>query len=132
MENQEAKTQELGKLKISAESIGAMIPPVVSGVSGVVALGGGRVDGWGEMMGVRKTTRGVKVALKDEGILIDIHIIARFGCRIPEVAREIQLETKKMVEEMTGQRVIAVNVIVAGIDVGSSGEDEGKVSETSD
>ena len=47
MENQEAKTQELGKLKISAESIGAMIPPVVSGVSGVVALGGGRVDGWG-------------------------------------------------------------------------------------
>lgn len=132
MENQEAKTQELGKLKISAESIGAMIPPVVSGVSGVVALGGGRVDGWGEMMGVRKTARGVKVALKDEGILIDIHIIARFGCRIPEVAREIQLETKKMVEEMTGQRVIAVNVIVAGIDVGSSGEDEGKVSETSD
>ncbi|MEA4891809.1 MAG: Asp23/Gls24 family envelope stress response protein [Peptococcaceae bacterium] len=108
--------QELGKLKISAETIGAMIPPVVSGVGGVSALAGGRMDGLGEMVGVKKMTRGVRVAVKEEGILIDIHIIVNFGCRIPEAARKIQLETKKVVEEMTGQRVIAVNVIVDGVD----------------
>ena len=102
-------------LEITLEAVSAMIPPIVAGIPGITALAGGRMDGLGERMGMKKGTRGVRVVQKEDGIIIDLQIIVRFGCRIPEVARQIQMETRKRIEEMTGQRVIAVNVTVAGV-----------------
>ena len=46
---------------------------------------------------------------------IDVNIIVEYGARIPEVAFEIQSRVKKSVENMTGLKVLEVNVHVQGV-----------------
>ena len=46
---------------------------------------------------------------------IDVNIIVEYGTRIPDVAFEIQNRVKKSVENMTGLKVVEVNVHVQGV-----------------
>ena len=51
----------------------------------------------------------------DKDAKIDVNIIVEYGARIPEVAFEIQSRVKKAVENMTGLKVLEVNVHVQGV-----------------
>ena len=46
---------------------------------------------------------------------IDVNIIVEYGARIPDVAFEIQNKVKKAVENMTGLKVVEVNVHIQGV-----------------
>ena len=51
----------------------------------------------------------------EELLTIDLTVVLEFGVRIPDICVQLQSAVKEAVEEMTGQQVYAVNVVVQGI-----------------
>ena len=88
----------------------------VSEVAGVASMSGGFAGGITEVLSGRKNlSKGIKVEADEKEVKIDVNIIVEYGTRIPDVAFEIQNRVKKSVENMTGLKVVAVNVHVQGV-----------------
>ena len=51
----------------------------------------------------------------EEGAVVDVYILIRYGYAIPEVAGKIQNAVAAALESMTGFAVKAVNVHVGGV-----------------
>lgn len=118
-------------LNISEEVI-AIIAGIAAGeVEGVAGMSLGFVDGVSEMFGKKKYSKGVKVEIDGDSVVIDIYVIVAYGVRIPDVAWSIQTSVKSNVENMTGLTVQAVNINVQGVNFEkkSSNEDVVEVEE---
>lgn len=100
-------------IKISDEVVAIIAGMAASEVSGVANMSGGFVGGISEILG--KKTKGVKVQVGEKETTIDISLIVEYGARIPDIAWEVQNKVKTQVESMTGLKVVAVNVIVQGV-----------------
>lgn len=83
---------------------------------GVLDVVGGLTDSLSENI-LRKETlsKGVKVNQEDEGVVLDVYVILKYGTKIPAVAWDIQENVKKEVESMTDKKVKAVNIHVQKI-----------------
>lgn len=94
-------------IKISNDTIATYASIAISNVQGVYAMAGGIFS--------KSSTKGIKVDVGEKNTKIDINIIVNYGARIPDVAFEIQNSVKKIVEDMTGLKVLEVNVNVSGV-----------------
>ncbi|MCR5654629.1 MAG: Asp23/Gls24 family envelope stress response protein [Lachnospiraceae bacterium] len=101
-----------------ADDVVAMIASIaaqeVEGVSGMVD------NITNELMsrvGVKKLTKGVKVAVNESSVKVDIAIQIHYGHSIPKTSKDVQTKVKNSIENMTGLTVEAVNVRIAGINV---------------
>ncbi|MFZ5975845.1 MAG: Asp23/Gls24 family envelope stress response protein [Bacillota bacterium] len=83
--------------------------------SGVAGMSGGVVDGIVELVGRKNLTKGIKVEVGNHEAAIDAFVVIQYGAKIQEVAGQIQESVKKAVENMTGLKVVEVNVHVQGI-----------------
>ena len=63
----------------------------------------------------RNFTKGVRIALEDNKVTVDVSIVVEYGSPVPEVARNIQENVKKAIETMSGLEVRAVDIHVTGI-----------------
>jgi uncharacterized alkaline shock family protein YloU len=61
--------------------------------------------------------RGVVVRQEENGVAIDVYIIASYGTKISEVSRSVQAKVKYNLETMLGVTANSVNVIVQGVRV---------------
>ena len=59
--------------------------------------------------------KGAKVTRNNENIEIDLHVIVSYGCKIPQVAWDIQENVKKEIRSMTNMKLNAVNIHVEGV-----------------
>ena len=87
-----------GKLSIANRALSAIISHAAHEVEGVARAG--------------------KVNVRDEGggnVVVDIAPAFVYGCYIPDVAKNLQTVVKKVVEEMTGMQVKAVNINVKSL-----------------
>jgi len=106
---------EIGSVKISNEVVAIIAGLAASEVPGVVSMSGGIAGGITEALGRKNLSKGVKVEMGEKQAVIDLHIIVDYGCRIPDVAWNIQERVKKAVESMTGLSVAEVNIHVQGV-----------------
>jgi uncharacterized alkaline shock family protein YloU len=81
--------------------------------------------GIAEALGRKNLTKGVKVEVGEKEAAIDLYIIIEYGCRIPDVAWNIQEKVKKSVETMTGLQVVEVNIHVQGVNIEKDSKKEG-------
>jgi len=63
----------------------------------------------------RDARHGIDVRLKDDQIIIDVHVIVEYGTRIATVAKSIMNAVKFNVERALGASVAQVNVHVEGV-----------------
>jgi uncharacterized alkaline shock family protein YloU len=112
----ETKSEGLGELKITQEAIHSIAAKITLEVEGVAGFATGLLEGFTEMVGKRNPNKGVRIEIKNQTVSLDLHVIIYFGYRIPVVARLIQKSVKNAIEEMTEFHVLAVNVLVQGID----------------
>lgn len=63
----------------------------------------------------RNFTKGVRIDLDGNLVLVDITIVVEYGSPVPDVARGIQENVKKAIETMSGLTVQTVDVHVSGI-----------------
>lgn len=117
-------------IKISNETVATYAGIAVSEVPGVYGMAGGFAAGITESLsGKKNLAKGIKVEVEEKNAKIDVSIIVEYGARIPEVAFEIQTRVKKSVENMTGLKVLEVNVHVQGVHAVSQEKENEEESE---
>ena len=103
-------------LTISEDVIGIIAGLAAAEVEGVSGMTLGFVDGINQILGSnKKYSKGVKIELEGNDVVIDLFVIVKYGVKIPDVAFSIQNSVKGSVETMTGLKVKAVNINVQGV-----------------
>ena len=103
-------------LTISEDVIGIIAGLAAAEVDGVSGMTLGFVDGINQILGSnKKYSKGVKIELEGNEVIIDLFVIVKYGVKIPDVAFSIQNSVKGSVETMTGLSVKAVNINVQGV-----------------
>lgn len=74
-------------------------------------------EGLFELARKEHLTKGVKVTLKENKVVIDLYVIFQYGVRISTVAENIIAKVKYNLEKFTGLEVTNVNVHVQGVRV---------------
>ena len=122
--NEEIKAENEG-IQISNDVVAVIAGVAVSEVQGVSGMSGGFAGGITEVLsGKKNLAKGIKVDINEGTAKIDVNIIVEYGSRIPDVAFEIQNRVKKSVENMTGLKVIEVNVHVQGVKTEKEDDEE--------
>lgn len=103
-------------LTISEDVIGIIAGLAAAEVEGVSGMTLGFVDGINQILGSnKKYSKGVKIELDGNDVVIDLYVIVKYGVKIPDVAFSIQNSVKNSVETMTGLKVRSVNINVQGV-----------------
>lgn len=115
--NEEVKETEVNGIKIAEEVVAKIAGIAALEIKGVYGMTGGFVEGLSEMLGKKSYSKGVKVQVGEKDATIDLYIIVEYGSRIPDIAWEIQNRVKTSVENMTGLKVLDVNIHVQGVNL---------------
>ncbi|MBQ3180339.1 MAG: Asp23/Gls24 family envelope stress response protein [Firmicutes bacterium] len=107
--------EDASTIKIADDVVATIAGIAASEIDGVVGMSGGVVSGISQILGKKQLTKGVKVAITDADVVLDISIVVEYGKKIPEVAGAIQKAVASAVGDMTGLNVVAVNVHVAAV-----------------
>ena len=104
-ENKEYITRQesMGTIQISED--------VVASISSSVAL---ETEGVGGLLNANMA-KGVRVEMAEDGVVVNLFLMIRYGFAIAEVAQKVQNAVYSALEGMTGFPVKAVNVHVGGI-----------------
>lgn len=114
--NGEVALENNTNIRIADDVIAVIAGVAVAEVPGVAEMSGGFAGGISEVLsGKKNLSKGIKVESGEKETRIDVNIIVEYGTRIPDVAFEIQNKVKVAVENMTGLKVVEVNVHVQGV-----------------
>ena len=80
---------ETGNIKISDDAIATIASIAAKSVSGVLDLDGGAVGGIADVLGVKNSTKGIKVEMQQDSVSVDLNIIVAFGKDISDIAAEV-------------------------------------------
>ncbi len=109
--------KELGSVKISDEVMAVCAINATLRTPGVAGLTGGLTDSISEtILGKEPLSKGIKVNQTEEGIILDVYVIVKYGVKIPVVAWDIQTNVKDEVETMTSRPVLTVNIHVQEVE----------------
>ena len=112
----ETSGSEYGQIRINNNVVAIIAHETAKKVPGVVELQGSLADDLAGMIGKKAKDKGIRIEKENEELLtIDLTVVLEFGVRIPEICVQLQAAVKDAVEDMTGQKVYAVNVVVQGI-----------------
>ena len=85
-------------------------------IEGVAGMSGGIAGGIAELLGRKNLAKGIKIAVNDKMISVDINLIITYGHKLHEVSRKVQANVVKAFETMTGLGVERVNINVLGVE----------------
>ncbi len=106
---------ESGNVKISDEAIATIASIAAKSVAGVVDLDGGPMGNFSDMIGVKNSSKGIKVEMGSDSVSVDINLIVGFGSDIADVAAAVQDAVREHIEKMTGLTVDKVNVNINSV-----------------
>lgn len=113
-----------GNVIISDEVISVISAIAAKSVEGVSGMQASVAGGIVEFLGKKNPGKGVKVAVSENDVEIEISISVLYGVKIQEVASEIQEKVASEVEAMTGYNVKAVNISVDGLTIPKEEKEE--------
>ena len=114
-----------GNIKISDEVIATIAGIAAEEIKGVAGMSGTFADGLVEKLGAKKSfSKGVKVEVIENSVIIDLDVIVDYGTKIPDVSWEIQENVKNNIETMTGLEVEKVNIHVEGVSFAKQKEND--------
>ena len=115
MDNELLNEDNIGAVRVADEVVSVIAGLAATDIEGIAGMSGGLVGGIAEMLGRKNLSKGVKVEVGEREAAVDLYIIVKFGVRIPEVALNVQERVKEAIEQMTGLKVVEVNVHVQGV-----------------
>lgn len=110
-------TEELqtGLIRISDDVVATIAGLAALETPGIAAMSGGISEGLAKRLSGKNVQKGVSVEVGQTEAAIDLRIIVHYGIPIQEVCRQLQLNVRESVENMTGLHVVEVNVKVEGV-----------------
>ena len=115
MDNELLSEDDIGAVRVADEVVSVIAGLAATDIEGIAGMSGGLVGGIAEMLGRKNLSKGVQVEVGEREAAVDLYIIVKFGVRIPEVALNVQERVKEAIEQMTGLKVVEVNVHVQGV-----------------
>ena len=115
MDNELLSEDDIGAVRVADEVVSVIAGLAATDIEGIAGMSVGLVGGIAEMLGRKNLSKGVKVEVGEREAAVDLYIIVKFGVRIPEVALNVQERVKEAIEQMTGLKVVEVNVHVQGV-----------------
>ena len=115
---------ELGDIKIHESVIASLARRAALSVEGVSRLAGSSlVDNIAEMVGSRRIqSRNINIMLgENSDVAVELKVVLKFGCCIPQVALGIQKAVISEIEATTGMNVTNVHVLIQEIEEENSG-----------
>ena len=105
---------QLGNIDISNDVIATVVGGAATEIFGIKNQ---IRDNLNEILRRDNYSKGVVVRQQEDGVAIDVYIIAGYGTKISEVCRNVQSKVKYNLESMLGVKAESVNVIVQGVRV---------------
>ncbi|MBW5444697.1 Asp23/Gls24 family envelope stress response protein [Cohnella sp. CFH 77786] len=107
--------QQEGLIRISDDVVATIAGLAALETPGVSAMSGGISEGLAKRLSGRNAQKGVSVEVGQLEAAIDLRIVVQYGIPIHEVGRRLQDNVREAVENMTGLRVVEVNVKIEGV-----------------
>ena len=116
---------QYGTINIENEVIARIAGLTAIDCYGIVGMAAKNVkDDIFQLLKVESLTKGIKISVQEDRIVIDMHIIVEYGTNITAIAENTISTVKYKVETVCGINVEQVNVFVEGVRVdGWSKED---------
>lgn len=109
-------TTEFGEVIIDNEVIARVAGLAAVECYGVVGMASiNMTDGLVQLLLGENLTKGIKVNLEDNKVVLDLHIIVEYGTKISAIADNLISTVKYRVEDMIGMEVEKVNIFVEGV-----------------
>ena len=118
----------MGVVKVHESVIASIIRKAACSVDGVIRLAGNTlVDNIAEFVGSKKVMdRAISIEMGDNAVKIEIRVILAYGCKVPEVASNIQTAVIEEISRITGMQVPRIDIVVMDLE----DPDEEPVQET--
>lgn len=111
---------EIGNVVISEDVIAMIAGAAANEAYGIVGMvSRGNKNGLANILKKENLSKGVRVRVEEEKILIDLYVIIQFGTKISVVAKNTIDKVKYNVENQTGLTIGSVNLNIEGIKVQS-------------
>lgn len=107
--------EQHGQIRISDDVVATIAGLAALETPGITAMSGGISEGLAKRLSGRNAQKGVSVEVGQLEAAIDLRVIVQYGMPIQEVGRRLQQNVREAVENMTGLRVVEVNVKVEGV-----------------
>ena len=111
----EHDNSDLGEVQISNDVLAVISAMAAMEVDGVVAMAGNITAELVSKLGSKKLSKGVRVDVVDNTVMVDLSIILRINENIVTISKKVQDKVKTTVENMTGMEVANVNVNIASV-----------------
>ena len=112
--------EQNGTITFANEVLATIAGLAACDIEGVAGMVGSLKDGFTGILGKKNLSKGVKVAVNENVVSVDVRIIVNYGVIVPDVCGNIQRSVKNALETMTGLSVAAVNIMVEGVKVSDS------------
>lgn len=105
----------IGRVQISDQVVSVIAGIAATEVEGVAALVGNITNEIVSRMGIKNLSKGVKVEMAEDTVLVKVTLDLLYGYNIPEVCVKVQERVVSSIETMTGLTVAKVDVCVSDI-----------------
>ena len=108
----------VGTIRILDGTISTIVKRTVLGIEGVARLSGSSlIDDFADLVrSKRMQDRSIQIEHKDQAIAVTVAVNPYFGYKFPALIAEIQRKVSDAVFDMTGIKVLSVNVDIKGIE----------------
>ncbi|HEY4400182.1 MAG TPA: Asp23/Gls24 family envelope stress response protein [Lactobacillaceae bacterium] len=105
-----------GEISIENDVIATVVGGSAIENPGVVGMASKSLrDGFNQILNRENYAKGIVVQQDDNGISVDVYIIAQYGTKLSEISKSVQNKVKYNLDNLLGIHVAAVNVIVQGV-----------------
>ncbi|KKC46897.1 MULTISPECIES: Asp23/Gls24 family envelope stress response protein [Paenibacillus] len=110
-----AEDLQTGLIRISDDVVATIAGLAALETPGIAAMSGGISEGLAKRLSGKNAQKGVSVEVGQLEAAVDLRVIVQYGIPIQEVCRQLQLNVREAVENMTGLNVVEINVKVDGV-----------------
>lgn len=107
--------ENIGFVQIADDVVAVIAGLAATEVEGVASMAGNITKELISKLGMKNLSKGVKVTMEEGVATVDVAINIEYGFNIPAVCETVQDKVKAAIENMTGLKVEAVNVTIAGV-----------------
>ena len=108
------ESKDIGEVRVADEVvaiIAGLAPTEVDGMAGNIT------NELVSKLGMKNLSKGVKVHVGEQDVVVNLALNIKYGCEIPKVSSAVQDKVKTAIETMTGLDVSEVNIKIAGVNI---------------
>lgn len=109
--------ENVGVVQIADDVVAMIASLATTEVEGVSAMAGNITNELMSRVGMKKLTKGVKVEVLNDSVVVWLAVTVEYGYNIPATCQKVQSKVKSAIENMTGLACTDVNIRIAGVKV---------------